>query len=891
MNDSQTEEEPQNFGGPLPSFKFLTTNLFAKLDRVSPSNTINITEQKRQIIEIFIKQWRGTVGNDIYPAMRLILPHRDKRMYNLKDHYLAKRILEVLKIPKASNATDKVMNWKRGGSSKMSEICIEVIKERRSDVKGDKISIDELNDKLDRLASFDCKKQEQLAILKYLIDNMSFEELRYLFDILLKKNIVRNMENTILYTWHPDSISYFKVVSNLKTVCHKLYNPSTRLSKEELNIQIAHAFAPQLSKRLTYTYSKIAQLLDFNFIIEEKMDGERIQLHYDNYGSSIHYWSRRGTDYTYLYGSDLSNGCISPHIQLLSSVQSIVIDGEMVSYDPLRQVILPFGVLKGSAIQELQRLNGDIRTSDNLTARPLFIVFDIVFLNGVSLTNKPLSERKKFLNAVLKPKKSFVEIINAIEAHDEMMITKALELAISKGSEGIILKQTQGRYLIDKRSESWIKIKPEYLEEFGENVDLIVIGRDKSLKDIYYCGLLHNNEVWCFCRVANGFDQDDYRKIDSATQGKWKITDEVQPAEMLKFGKRVPHEWIHPNDSFIIEVRARSVDRSISKNYKVDTTLYNAYCRRIREDKPWTECATLEEYKRIKTSNREIKSLSHKLAIQRRLERKRKLDERDEETWNDVSTIQSDILLGFTFMIITDGYYESTKYSIEEIHNIIASNGGLITKSHTLSDPRTLRVIGNKQTNQAQVLREQGYDILRLNWVFDSIKFKSIVKILPKHCLLVSDALAKGCETRVDDLKCGYTEMFTEQSLMKVLNENDGVEMCDYLKIGFFHGLKPYVAIKDMFARRFVQLKLKQFGGLISESIDACNIVIFVHSQDSSDEDMNELRELSHNVSQFAKFTDHGVHTIRMVSSQWVYDSIEMGIQADPKDYFITFRE
>lgn len=53
------------------------------------------------------------------------------------------------------------------------------------------------------------------------------------------------------------------------------------------------------------------------FIIEEKVDGERIQLHakLSTTGDvDFKYFSRRGKDYTYLYGKDQHSGSLTPAI-------------------------------------------------------------------------------------------------------------------------------------------------------------------------------------------------------------------------------------------------------------------------------------------------------------------------------------------------------------------------------------------------------------------------------------------------------------------------------------------------------------------------------------------------------------------------------------------------
>jgi DNA ligase-4 len=48
------------------------------------------------------------------------------------------------------------------------------------------------------------------------------------------------------------------------------------------------------------------------FMIEEKLDGERMQLH--KRGHEYYYCSRKGKDYTYLYGKHVGVGSLTPFI-------------------------------------------------------------------------------------------------------------------------------------------------------------------------------------------------------------------------------------------------------------------------------------------------------------------------------------------------------------------------------------------------------------------------------------------------------------------------------------------------------------------------------------------------------------------------------------------------
>jgi DNA ligase-4 len=123
------------------------------------------------------------------------------------------------------------------------------------------------------------------------------------------------------------------------------------------------------------------------FIIEEKLDGERMQLH--KRGNEYFYcsrfvawvldllsvaganrWHRKGKDYTYLYGKHVGTGSLTPYVDAAfderveelswkitffwhstwSLADRIILDGEMLVWDPISEKNLPFGTLKTAAL-------------------------------------------------------------------------------------------------------------------------------------------------------------------------------------------------------------------------------------------------------------------------------------------------------------------------------------------------------------------------------------------------------------------------------------------------------------------------------------------------------------------------------------------------------------
>ena len=122
---------PINRGKTLP-FSALYLNLFNPLqdNKKKPGNPAQnrrkqgpaakgTNEIRRDIIERFISRWRKDVGDDFYPALRLIVPEkdRDRGMYGLKEATIGKLLVKIMRISKDSDDAHNIIHWKNPGLS------------------------------------------------------------------------------------------------------------------------------------------------------------------------------------------------------------------------------------------------------------------------------------------------------------------------------------------------------------------------------------------------------------------------------------------------------------------------------------------------------------------------------------------------------------------------------------------------------------------------------------------------------------------------------------------------------------------------------------------------------------------------------------------------------
>lgn len=82
-------------------------------------NKLSPQAMRKQVIERFISRWRNTVGPDFLPAMKLILPEkdRDRAMYGLKEKAIAKLIIKLVSIDSKSDDALSLINWKVPGKN------------------------------------------------------------------------------------------------------------------------------------------------------------------------------------------------------------------------------------------------------------------------------------------------------------------------------------------------------------------------------------------------------------------------------------------------------------------------------------------------------------------------------------------------------------------------------------------------------------------------------------------------------------------------------------------------------------------------------------------------------------------------------------------------------
>jgi DNA ligase-4 len=182
------------------------------------------------------------------------------------------------------------------------------------------------------------------------------------------------------------------------------------------------------------------------FYVETKMDGERFSVHKDE--DKWKYFSRNCIDYT-----DSFNATLTPYLEKLfeEPVKSIILDGEMMVWDKIDQQYR----------DKSENLDAKNLKGENPCLRQCFCVYDILYLNGETVIQKPYAERIRLLNKLVKEHQGIFTKCKREKIRDMDHLVECLNKAIEDKEEGIVIKDIGSMYKPNERNGGWYKIKPD----------------------------------------------------------------------------------------------------------------------------------------------------------------------------------------------------------------------------------------------------------------------------------------------------------------------------------------------------------------------------------------------------------------------------------------------
>ena len=299
---------------------------------------------------------------------------------------------------------------------------------------------------------------------------------------------------------------------------------------------------------------------------EQKLDGARIQIHKS--GNDVRIYSRRLTDVTESF----------PEIVWLTrdevGARKAILEGEVIALGEDGSP-LPFQHL----MRRFRRVH-NIEEMVKLIPVELYL-FDLIYLEGESLTAQSYLERRKTLEDIV----GRISLTKQIVTSDPQEVETFLNDAIAKGHEGLIAKKLDGPYTAGIRGKHWFKIKKTL-----EPLDLVIVAAEWGY------GRRHN---WLsdYYLAAQDSETRELLMVGKTFKG---LTDEeiIQITKRLKaLSIREEHGKVVVAPKIVVEVAYNEIQKS--PKYKCGMALRFARITRIRDDLDSEDADTIQRVREI----------------------------------------------------------------------------------------------------------------------------------------------------------------------------------------------------------------------------------------------------------------------------------------------------
>jgi DNA ligase I, ATP-dependent (dnl1) len=275
---------------------------------------------------------------------------------------------------------------------------------------------------------------------------------------------------------------------------------------KNLKPEVGIPIRPMLAERLNDPV-EILSKVGGQALVDYKYDGERAQIH--KKGNEVYIFSRRLENITKQYPD------VRDYVKDYINSDEVIIEGEIVAIDKESGDILPF--------QELMHRKRKNDIHEAVEEYPVNVyLFDLMYYNGEDYTLKPLPERRKKLEEIIKPNDK-LHIAHHIFTDDVEKLKEYFYQAISEGAEGIMVKAVgkDSIYQAGARGFLWIKLKRDYQSEMADSVDLVVVGafygrgkRGGKLSSLLMAAYDPETDTfYTVCKVASGFSDAELDEL------------------------------------------------------------------------------------------------------------------------------------------------------------------------------------------------------------------------------------------------------------------------------------------------------------------------------------------------------------------------------------------
>ncbi|MBD3197921.1 MAG: ATP-dependent DNA ligase [Candidatus Lokiarchaeota archaeon] len=456
------------------------------------------------------------------------------------------------------------------------------------------LEISKLHAKLRKIASStgEGSHDTKLGILRGLIRKISPLETKYLLRIITSTLRVGVSTQTIIdglalgFTNEKENRDIIEQAYNLHPDLGDIVRILAKEGLEKVRkIEISYGIPIRMMLASRVPYSEIISKLGKPFKAEYKLDGERLQIH--KQGNKIQLFSRRLLEISDQYPD------VCAIIRDNITVESAILEGEVVAMDVFYDKMLPF--------QVLSRRRRKYEVEEKIKDIPVCLyLFDLLRVDGTDYIYKILPERRSKLEEIVETRDE-LKIVNSklIESTEDLL--DFFNEARSRGTEGIIAKSVKedSIYQAGNRGFLWIKLKGLEGGKLKDTVDVVLVGafygRGRR-SGVYgtYIGAVYNPkqaEFIAFTRIASGWTDEIMNNLMEEMK-KFEVP--RKPSNVICEDE--PDTWLNPE--VVIEIIGDEItisEKFSSLGYSMRFPVF----QRFRKDKGPEDITTVNEIENL----------------------------------------------------------------------------------------------------------------------------------------------------------------------------------------------------------------------------------------------------------------------------------------------------
>lgn len=515
---------------------------------------LEATSKRLELIDILSKLFKESkaeeIGKICYLIQGRVAPFFEPTELGMAESYVAQAIA-------MANGTDKdevIKSYRRLGN--MGLAAQELAKKHRHVGEPD---VTKVFNELHKIAEFAGKGtvEQKVSTLSGILKSLDSVSAKHVVNVPLGTLRLGIGDPTVM-----DALSIAKSGDKkLRPLIEDAYNKTSDLGyvAEEffkhgakglshVELIVGKPVRPALAERLPNAEEAVKRLGD-EFAAEPKFDGFRIAVHKN--GDKVELFSRNLENMTHAF-PDLVEA-----VRHEVHAKSAILEGEAIAFNPTTNEFLPF--------QETTKRRRKYDVIEMAKKLPLALfAFDVLYLNGHDVTEKPHSDRRKLLEGILHKNNAIVRLAEERIIHTPKEILAFFNEAISEGLEGLMLKKLDSPYKAGGRGFHWIKFKRSHSGELNDTVDCVLLGvfAGKGKRtDFGVGGLLigvydEKNDQFCsISRLGTGLTDEEFRHVNTIAK---KLRVSHKPARVNS--KIEPNYWVEPK--VVVEIFADEITKS-----------------------------------------------------------------------------------------------------------------------------------------------------------------------------------------------------------------------------------------------------------------------------------------------------------------------------------------